>query len=377
MKKYFFFAAIAAIGLASCSSDETIASQATSESNEISFRPLVNGLTRGVDVNQTWVESNGFTVRATVNGTGAEYMPENQYTYNASTYTSTNKYYWPSVSALDFFAWAASGSDVSHTTNTYAFTVTPNATASAQSDLVVACAKNKTKGNSPSGVSLNFRHAESKVTITLSNSNASGLDFIIRDASICNVKNSGVFTFANTASGPTNETTGNTTSSGGTTLARDGQWSDVVAPATSTTSYTQAITTLTTLSNDWILIPQTFSYSTTYNDEDANDAFTAPCIKVSLKIKNHSNSAYIIGADDGDNDGYITAMWPLSAPAEGWMPGKKYTYTVDLAGGGYFDKNSIDDMGLDPIIAGSEIKFVTVTVDDWPAGEATGVYTGS
>ena len=32
MKKFFFFAAIAAIGLASCSSDETIASQATSES---------------------------------------------------------------------------------------------------------------------------------------------------------------------------------------------------------------------------------------------------------------------------------------------------------------------------------------------------------
>ena len=378
-KKLFFFA-IAALGLAACSNDEVVDTIATSEANEINFRPFANNVTRGVDVDQTWLETtlNGFTVRATVNGTGAEYMPENHYTYNAGTYTSTTKYYWPSTDALDFFAWAASGSDVSHTASTYAFTVTPNATASAQSDLVVACAKGKTKtSNGVSGVPLNFRHAESKVTITLTNSNASALDFIIRDASICNVKNSGVFTFDNTAAGPTTETTGRTTTSAGTFLARDGQWADVVDPATTTTSYTQAITTLTTLSNDWILIPQALTYSTQYSDADENKAFTAACIKISLKIKNHDNQAFIIGAAEGDNDGYVTAMWPISAPVGGWMPGMKYTYSVDLAGGGYFDRNSTGDMDLDPILVGAEIKFVPVTVDAWVDFDSNGESEGN
>ena len=51
-----------------------------------------------------------------------------------------------------------------------------------------------------------------------------------------------------------------------------------------------------------------------------------------------------------------------------WEPGKKYTYTVDLAGGGYFEENQDEttvDADLDPILDGAVIKFVSVTVDDW------------
>lgn len=390
MKKNLFILAVAGLALASCSSDETIASQATSQANEISFRPLVNNLTRGIDVNQTWLEGagNGFKVRATLTTGGTQYFPETQYTYSAGTYTSTQKYYWPSSEALDFFAWAASGSDVAHTVNTYKFTVTPNSAAASQSDLVVACTKNKTKtgtydpsnvydpsaGSQTSqyganGVPLNFRHAGTKVTITLTNSNTNGLDFVIRDASICNVKNSGVFTF-----NPATATDGRNAA----TLPI-GEWADVTDPATAPTSYSQAITTLTTLAQDWILIPQTFTYATVYSGANVDDPFTGPCIKVSLKIKNHGSDIYIVGSGSGENDGYVTAMWPLSAPASGWLPGKKYTYTVDLAGGGYYPANTTAGSGtaLDPILDGAEIKFVTVTVDDWPAGDATSVYTGS
>ena len=390
MKKNLFILAVAGLALASCSSDETIASQATSQANEISFRPLVNNLTRGIDVNQTWLEGagNGFKVRATLTTGGTQYFPETQYTYSAGTYTSTQKYYWPSSEALDFFAWAASGSDVTHSENTYIFTVTPHSAAASQSDLVVACTKNKTKtgtynpsdvynssaGSQTSqyganGVPLNFRHAGTKVTITLTNSNTNGLDFVIRDASICNVKNSGVFTF-----NPATATDGKDVA----TLTI-GEWSDVVTPATTTTSYSQAITTLTTLAQDWILIPQTFTYATAYSGSSVDDPFNGPCIKVSLKIKNHGSEIYIVGSASGTDDGYVTAMWPLSAPSTGWLPGKKYTYTVDLAGGGYYPANTAAGTGtaLDPILDGAEIKFVTVTVDDWSAGDATGVYTGS
>ena len=65
MKKFLFFAAIAAISLASCSNDETIASQATSESNTISFRPLNNGMTRATSLNLASLQTNGFYVTAT------------------------------------------------------------------------------------------------------------------------------------------------------------------------------------------------------------------------------------------------------------------------------------------------------------------------
>ncbi len=394
-KNNLLILAVAALGFAACANDETTAvNEKLAESNAISFRANVNGLMRGIDVNQTWLQngSNGFKVRATLSSSGDQYFPETQYTYSAGTYTSTQKYYWPQTEALDFFAWAASGSDVAHTA-TYEFTVTPNTAAASQSDLVVACTKNKTKAGEydPSdvynssagsktskyganGVPLNFRHAGTKVTITLTNGNTAGLDFDIRDASICNVKGSGVFTFDPTTA-TDNQTT---TSNGGATLALS-QWETSTVPTT--TNYSQTITSLTTLAQDWILIPQTFTYATVYSGANVNDPFTGPCIKVSLKIKNPGSDIYIVGSASGENDGYVTAMWPLSAPApaSGWLPGKKYTYTVDLAGGGYYPANTAAGTGtaLDPILDGAEIKFVTVTVDEWPAGDATGVYTGS
>ena len=391
-KNNLLILAVAALGFAACANDETTAvNEKLAESNEISFRALNSGMMRGIDVDQAYLEGagNGFKVRATLTSGGAQYFPETQYTYSGGTYTSTQKYYWPQTEALDFFAWAASGSDVTHTANTYVFTVTPNAAAASQSDLVVACTTSKTKtgtydpsdvynpsaGSKTSqyganGVPLNFRHAGTKVTITLINNNTAGLDFVIRDASICNVKGSGEFTFD-----PSTATDGNTTTSNGGSTLDIAQWNTSTVPATA--SYSQAITSLTTLAQDWILIPQTFTYPTQYNDADASDAFTGPCIKVSLKIKNHGSEIYIVGSASGTNDGYVTAMWPLSAPASGWLPGKKYTYTVDLAGGGYYEKNETGDMGLDPILDGAEIKFVTVTVDEWPAGDATNVYTGA
>ena len=49
MKKNLFILAVAGLALASCSSDETVASQATSQANEISFRAFNNGMTRAAE----------------------------------------------------------------------------------------------------------------------------------------------------------------------------------------------------------------------------------------------------------------------------------------------------------------------------------------
>ena len=368
MKKNLLILAVAAVALASCSNDETVA---VNESDAISFRALTTGMTRGIDASF----ANGTSFKVTAFETGAT---SNTYFSNVvftavegTTFTSTQKYYWPNTYNLDFYAWQpATASDTYNS-----ITVTPAAEATSQIDLVYGRTNNwgKQTGegthDGKNGVTINFRHAESKVLIKLYNSNSSNIKVTVRDASICNVKNSGVFAFGDT-----------NTDTKDASLLSSSTWN---LSAASLTSYTQtdesnskynvAVGSAAQVGTDWILIPQSFTYATAYNDEDANDAFTAPCIKVNLKIQNVSNDSYIVGAASGDNGGYVTAMWPLKADPTAWAMGKKYTYTVDLAGGGYYEKNNTSDMTLDPILDGAEIKFVTVTVDDW-SDAAGGIY---
>lgn len=376
-KNNLLILAVAALGFAACANDETTAvNEKLAESNAISFRANVNGLMRGADVNASTLQSTGFTVFANVASSGTNYFPETLFKWNSttSTYNSDNKYYWPSSGSLDFFAYANSkpvghAEQMTHEALTKAFTVTPDEDAQYQTDLIVAYTTNKSKTSA--AVPINFRHTQCKVAIKLYNGNKDNLDISVRDASICYVKNSGVFTFSDT------NTDGNNSDGTGTILTLS-SWADVVSPATALTSYIQtdastsaynvAVGSAEQVGQDWILIPQTFTYKTTY-ESTGEKLFEGPCIKVNLKIQNHANSAYIVGAadnpsDDNDNEGYVTAMWPLKATPSAWAIGKKYTYTIDLAGGGYYPADQDGDTVLDPILDGAEIKF-TVTVDTW------------
>ena len=121
-----------------------------------------------------------------------------------------------------------------------------------------------------------------------------------------------------------------------------------------------------------ILIPQALTVSTAYTAQTpgtpaAGDTFNGAYISVELKIQDASNH-YIVGTSE--TDGYVTAMWPLTALT--WLPGHRYTYTVDLKDGGYYTTNQgTTDDNLDPILDNSEIKFVNVTIDEWT--DATGI----
>lgn len=362
MKKFFFFAAIAAIGLASCSNDETIASQATSESNAISFRPVVNNVTRAADINATTLESTGFYVSARKHSDASEYFTDAPYTVfntpsGVKTWTCENKYYWPADdSELDFYAYApeATGQITAHSAYN-SFEVTPAASASTQVDLIFANENQKKKSTDNSGVPLAFHHAESKVVIMLKNSNTS-LKFTVHDVVIGNVKNKGQFTYTGVTSG----------------LLKYSDWA--WAGATNTT-YTQTVVDGSAYSTaspvqvgvDMILVPQTLTNATTYASATSGADFNGSYITVELKIQNSANDAYVLG----DASTFRTALWPL--PATEWDPGKKYTYTVDLAGGGYNPVNADTDEDLDPILDGAEIKFVTVTVDDWSDADGIAV----
>lgn len=360
---------MAAFGFVACSSDETVAVN-QNDPDAITFRPIVNGTTRAADIDAgsgtNGLQTLGFTVFADVTS-GSNYFPETAFTYSGGAYISATKYYWPSTGTLDFFAYQYSQSannTVTHTALTKAFTVTPSSTAANQTDLVVAFTEGKSKATNGAGVTLNFRHAESKVTIKLKNSSTT-TTVTVGDVVLGNVFTTGTYTFTGStdnAVSPT--TTTNTDGNNNSYYLKYDDWSGQATSgsytqAAATTSYTSA-TAATALTNSMILIPQTLTNATTYASGDAGAVFNGAYITVALKIQNTANSAYIVGGAGST----VTAMWPL--PATKWLPGHHYTYTVDLAGGGYFTTNQTDtDSALDPILGGAEIKFVTVTVDGW------------
>ena len=378
-KRITFFAFAAALAFCySCSNDETVATNDNAASNEISFRPLMNGVTRAADIDAgsgTYgLQTLGFTVFANVGSSETNYFPETVFSYNAGSYTSgATKYYWPSSGTLDFFAYQYSQSasnTVTHTALTKAFTVTPSSTAANQTDLVVACIKGQTKTGNPSGVTLNFRHAESKITIKLENTSTT-TTITVGDVVLGNVYTTGTYTFSgSTDNAETPTTTDNTVGNNNGSYLKYGDWTGqstlgTYTQAATTTSYTSA-TAATALTNSMILIPQTLTNANAYASSSGGAEFNGAYITVALKIQNTANSAYVVG----DGETLVNAMWPL--PATKWLPGHHYTYTVDLAGGGYFPTNQTDtDENLDPILAGAEIKFVTVTVDSWADGTVT------
>ena len=388
MKKFFFFAAIAAIGLASCSNDETVA---VNESDAISFRPLATNMTRAQDA--ALGTSGSFKVTAFASGTTATpYFNAVEFTGTSGTYTSANKYYWPANDGLlDFYAWSPSSLSAG-ASNYDGFTITPSTTVSEQIDLVYGVTKGwgKTTRSGSNGVVINFRHAESKIKFKVSNSNPN-LKITVGTVTIKNLRGTETFTWNGVTDGTTTTaaasantdgqyTTGTLTRLNGTWTEASAQTASYTTPAMSTgTSYnlldgTTAAKNLydgtneTAPSYDMILIPQALSVATAYPSNGGT--FNKACILVQLKIQN-SDGTYIIG----DSSNFITAMWPLTALT--WLPGHMYTSTIDLAGGGYYESDQDNDSVLDPILEGAEIKFVTVTVDDWADGGAGGVYVGS
>ena len=360
MKKNLFFLAAAALTFAACSNDEVVE---VNQADAIDFKPLMTNVTRAADVN---IPTNGFYVTAYSTGTSTTAYFDNVLFSNSSgTYTSATKYYWPSTYNLDFYAYspaAAASSDVVR--NSYkTFDITANATVANQVDFVYANTNNWGKQTGEGthdgkpGVAINFRHAESKVIIKLKNTNTT-FTCTVGDVTLGYVANTGSFEYkASTTDTPNSGTfteTGTWTANTGTSGVYTQTVTDGSAYSTSTAVQAGV---------DMILIPQTLTTAGAYSAAAATSPFNGAYIKVQLKIQN--NGAYILG----DGSSFVTALWPL--PAGTWEAGKKYIYTVDLAGGGYFETNQDSDSDLDPLLEGAEIKFVTVTVDNWV--ETTGI----
>ena len=373
MKTKFFFLAVAAVALASCSNDETVE---VNQGEAISFRPLVNNVTRATDITASTLQTSGFKVFATTGSPETTYFSETEYTWDGTaSYTSANKHYWPSSGTLNFYAYAYNGSStVTHTADTKAFTITPASAAASQSDFVFANTNGKSKDGTyetskkygHDGVPLNFRHAMSKVTVLFKNSNPN-VYVTVKDAAICYLNTVGTYTYSGSTESQGNTDVINTYNlkfDDWTAQSGSGSYAQTLSTPTGFSSTTAA----TALPEPYILVPQALTAATAYSAATSGSAFQGAYIKASIKIQNGNTDtgAYIIG---GDGENYITAMWPLQVI--NWNPGYHYIYTVDLAGGGYYETNHDDEVGLDPILEDAEIKFVSVTVDAWDAANYT------
>lgn len=368
MKRKIFLLAVAVAALASCSNDETLSvNQGLDEANQIRFRPWTNSVTRASSVaDVTTANLTSFTVNAMKANTETSYFSNAVFTGSSGNdYTSTNKYYWPASESLDFYAYSPAGNGQVSYTNYKTFTVTPTAGTdpAGQVDLVYAATKGKNKASNATGVALNFRHTGAKIVCKVKNS-SSTLKFGVDGWKVGYLSPSGTFTFADA------NTDGQNTGSG-ITLAF-GQWGSHAAASISTEYASTfvlkniaASATATSLDGEMILVPQTLTAATNYASTAADAKLNGTFIAVKLYILNNSTGSELIaGGGTTASPTTIWAIWPIGG--YNWEPGKKYTYTIDLSGGGYYEQNNSDgDNDLDPILEGAEIKFVSVTVDDW------------
>ena len=175
MKKNYWILAAAAVALAACSNDDTIAvNQGIEEANTINFSTIVEGQTRAAGI----TSSNLLSFYVTANRGEDIYFGEapvqfaKDNTTDPVSYRSETKYYWPSEGKLDFYAFApATGTTITRTDSTE-FSVTPAAAPASQEDFVYGVVRQQDKTSGGNGVQLNFRHAMSDVIIQLKNTSS-------------------------------------------------------------------------------------------------------------------------------------------------------------------------------------------------------------
>lgn len=178
-KKFFMgIAAMAALTLVSCSSDDLDSFSGNSSKNEaISFdgylgrsAVAVNG-TRGIVETKETLMANGFGVFSKYNGSASFFNFENQkVTYSNSKWTYSPLRFWPTEGQINFYAYAPykDSKKLKENTTTFDFTVADNA--ADQEDLLWANAPGQITANGTSTkekVKIHFYHALSRLGYTV------------------------------------------------------------------------------------------------------------------------------------------------------------------------------------------------------------------
>ncbi len=355
MKKQFMFMAMAAMLIASCSSDDVVS---TNTGRAIDFRTSVG--TRGAETTTDNIKE--FWVTA-IDGNNANYFSKQKFTKEGSFFTSSPLYYWP-AGKLDFVAYSPSETDLGATVTINSSTKTladfsPAEQIANQKDFVTATASGTRTANETNGVELTFAHQLSQIEIKAKNSNT-GYVYKVVGVRIGKPVSKGTFKFTNSEWDlPNTPEKANYTSN------------YTVEYATNPKTLTAAAATMMGAANDnAMLLPQQLTAwaSETDKTNTNNGAYLALKIQITTK-----DGARVYPAK-GDYD------WAAVAIGTKWEAGKKYVYTLDFSNGaGKVDPEkptpTPDPDKPDPFnpgddILGKPIKF-TVEVTEWtPADQS-------
>ena len=207
-KKFFMgIAAIAALTLVSCSSDDLNSLSDNSSKNEaISFdgylgrsAVAVNG-SRGsvLEIADLKKLKDGFGVFGNYNATGGQNFGSNLFNNEKVYYSSTkpakwtydNTKYWPTEGHIDFLAYAPYADKTTLNNKSIDFTV--SSTIADQKDLLWANAVNQTKekNSSPNKVKFQFAHALSRLGYTIKlNDNYTGTTITLNKITLAGSNN--------------------------------------------------------------------------------------------------------------------------------------------------------------------------------------------
>lgn len=327
-----FATAIAATGLASCSSEEPVVE---SKGSAINFRPAMSTrATETTNANLSAIKVAGFM------GSSTYFTPLDFIKGDGSFFTSTPTYNWPGDDTeLDFYAYSPTDMQgvtlTPDTKNLKAFS--PATDIADQVDFITSSATGKRSANEATGVELTFNHQLSQIEIHAKAAN-DAYTFKISGIRIGQPVATGDFDFLTSAWTPASD--------------------KAIYEETYDTPVTLTATPASLMGTEGnaMLIPQQL---VAWDPEgDSSNTKQGAYLSVKLQVNTQAGAQVYPFASNPD------CQWAAIPINTNWEAGKKYVYTLDLSnGGGYVDPKD-PDPGT-PVLGGP-IKF-TVNVLDWNA----------
>lgn len=340
MKTKALFMGLAALALASCSSEEPIE---VNQGHAIGFRPALGTNSRATEINNS--NLSAITVSAFMGQ--QELFGDLDFTKgNQGFFTSNPEYYWPGDDTpLNFYAYAPEvpSGTVSITPSSKTLTdFSPAENLADQVDFITSTASGKKSTNEANGVELTFNHRLSQIEIHAKTDNQA-------------------YTFEVTGikiGKPISKASYDFDSNAWTAGTERAIYSDTYE--TPITLGSEAVSVMGNGGNA-ILIPQQL---TAWDPEnDATNANSGAYLALKLRVATKATDVVVYPfPSNPDND------WAAIPIDTNWEPGKKYVYTLDLThGAGFVDPN--DPEHGTPVL-GDAIKF-TVNVVDWTEADST------
>lgn len=411
MKKLMLLVPVAALAMASCSSEDVVQQKTTSTAQELTIRPVVQGATRSLITDANF---NTFHVVATITNGGTYAFWQEQDGGTAPTSATdagdvktsldvdvtktTGK--WETLSGKKWY-WSSKNAEASFVGYNASGAITVLNPVADQKDVIVAYNKG-VASTFDNGVPMLFRHVLSQIVIKADNKDADVRQIKVAAVRIHNVGNTNNLTL------PSSETTADKFK-WYSAEATDGYKPWAVNPATQTEKYyyykgttapsggtVSGSITLNASAQDItfdgpaLLLPQTNAAATDLTTENAGGkAYIDVLVQVQDLEKLATERAKTDGQEfkdvavfpkvtttqttESSLNSTQTFAW-VAVPVDiAWNPGYKYTYVLHFSKDGIGkvspdEEGGEDEPGVEPgkeIVDNPVPLYFTVTIDEW------------